>query len=79
MLAWNLDPPDLCLLSSQDYRREPLAPGFAKSYSNCNPSAGDTRQKLYTRPYAGLCVSILLVLLTSPKGRDCTYSYVSGA
>jgi hypothetical protein len=22
----NRDPPDLCLLSSQDYRREPLAP-----------------------------------------------------
>jgi hypothetical protein len=25
-LAWNQDPPDLCLLSSQDYRREPPAP-----------------------------------------------------
>jgi hypothetical protein len=26
-LALNLDPPDLCLLSSYDYRREPPAPG----------------------------------------------------
>jgi hypothetical protein len=26
-LASNHDPPDLCLLSSQDYRQQPLAPG----------------------------------------------------
>jgi hypothetical protein len=26
-LASNLNPPDLCLLSSYDYRREPLIPG----------------------------------------------------
>jgi hypothetical protein len=26
-LALNCDPPDLCLLSSQDYRCEPLVPG----------------------------------------------------
>jgi hypothetical protein len=28
-LALNLDPPDLCLLSSWDYRCEPLAPSLA--------------------------------------------------
>jgi hypothetical protein len=27
MLALNRDPPDLCLLSSWDYRSEPLMPG----------------------------------------------------
>jgi hypothetical protein len=27
VLALNCDPPDLCLLGSQDYRHEPLAPG----------------------------------------------------
>jgi hypothetical protein len=27
-LALNCDPLDLCLLSSWDYRREPLVPGF---------------------------------------------------
>jgi hypothetical protein len=26
-LTSNCNPPDLCLLSSKDYRREPLAPG----------------------------------------------------
>jgi hypothetical protein len=30
-LALNLDPPDLCLLSSWDYRREPLEPSQSKS------------------------------------------------
>jgi hypothetical protein len=28
-LASNLNPPDVCLLSSQDYRREPPVPGFS--------------------------------------------------
>jgi hypothetical protein len=27
-LASNFDPPDLCLLSSYDYRHEPLAPSI---------------------------------------------------
>jgi hypothetical protein len=33
LFAWaglELDPPDLCLLSSWDYRREPQVPGFSK-------------------------------------------------
>jgi hypothetical protein len=28
LLALNCDPPDLCLLSSKDYGREPLAPSL---------------------------------------------------
>jgi hypothetical protein len=32
-LASNHDPPDLCLLSSQDYRREPLVPGHVLIFS----------------------------------------------
>jgi hypothetical protein len=42
-LASNHDPPDFCLLSSWDYRCEPLAPGLAlNSWSSCLslPSAG---------------------------------------
>jgi hypothetical protein len=33
-LASNHDPPDLCLQSSQDYRREPLVPGFTRIFLN---------------------------------------------
>jgi hypothetical protein len=33
-LALNLDPPDLCHLSSQDYRHELLAPGLGKNSIN---------------------------------------------
>jgi hypothetical protein len=29
-LTSNCDPPDLCLLSSQDYRREPLVPSLTE-------------------------------------------------
>jgi hypothetical protein len=32
-LAFNLDPSDLCLLSSWDYRREPPVPGFIYSFA----------------------------------------------
>jgi hypothetical protein len=28
LVASNHDPPELCLLSSEDYRREPLEPGY---------------------------------------------------
>jgi hypothetical protein len=31
-LALNRDPPDLCLLSSWDYRREPPAPGMTLNF-----------------------------------------------
>jgi hypothetical protein len=31
-LASNHDPPDLCLLSSWDYGREPLAPGKTEHF-----------------------------------------------
>jgi hypothetical protein len=30
-LAWNFDPPDLCLLSRQNYRCEPRAPSSLNS------------------------------------------------
>jgi hypothetical protein len=33
-LASNCDPPDLCLLSSWDYRHEPLAPSSSSLFLN---------------------------------------------
>jgi hypothetical protein len=33
-LSWNLDPPDVCLLSSWDYRSEPSVPGLSV-HSEC--------------------------------------------
>jgi hypothetical protein len=39
-LASNCDPPDLCLLTSQDYRHESLAPGWDGPLKLCKVRQG---------------------------------------
>jgi hypothetical protein len=60
-LALNHDPPDLCLLSSQDYRREPLAHGSKDFFC---PHHLD--HITFTR----LCVCLPTKIL-APKSRKC--------
>jgi hypothetical protein len=49
-LASNFDPPDLCLLSSEDYKHEPLAPGKSAFFASTKPnSKSQSYQKKKTK------------------------------
>jgi hypothetical protein len=45
-LAWNCIPPDLCLLSSWDYKHEPLFLARKFYPGTCFVSQGPSRKKL---------------------------------
>jgi hypothetical protein len=55
MLALNCSPPDLSILSSEDYKCEPLAPGlffYFLQYCWLNQGFKDARQALYHLSHA---------------------------
>jgi hypothetical protein len=45
-LASNLDPPDLCILSNWDYRREPLGPSWLWFLEYDSKSLGSKRKQV---------------------------------
>jgi hypothetical protein len=50
-LALNRDPPDLCLLSSWDYRREPLAPGYTVHTEKTTSLCRITRSRVWRKRF----------------------------